>query len=114
MPKLIFPATSIVNPGRPTAPRRFARRQLLRIGAMASITPGHFAYLVHAIDHTIHSRKPAYPVERTLLTTGILDRVMHSLANGGEKLATPELAISYSSGDWPYANRDDSTLRLEN
>ena len=73
---------------------------------------GHFAYLVRAIDETIHARKAAYPVERTLLTTGILDRVMHSLANGSVRYETPELAVAYQPADWPYANRPDSPLHL--
>ena len=73
---------------------------------------GHFAYLVRAIDQTFHTGKSAWPVERTLLTTGILDRVMHSLANDGLRLETPELAVNYSAADWPFANRPDSPLQL--
>ena len=73
---------------------------------------GHFAYLVRAIDETIHTGKAAYPVERTLLTTGILDRVMHSLANGGVRYDTSELAVTYQPADWPFANRSDSPLHL--
>ena len=73
---------------------------------------GHFAYLVHAIDETIHTGRAVYPIERTLLTTGILDRVMHSLADGGKRLETPELAVSYQPTDWPYANHPQSTLTL--
>lgn len=73
---------------------------------------GHFAYLVRAIDQTFHTGKSAWPVERTLLTTGILDRVMHSLANDGLHMETPELAVNYSAADWPFANHPDSPLRL--
>ncbi|MBC7819401.1 MAG: hypothetical protein IAG10_21155 [Planctomycetaceae bacterium] len=75
---------------------------------------GHFAYLVHAIEETIHSGRSVYPIERTLLTTGILDRVMQSLAQDGKRLETPELAVSYQSTDWPFANHPQSTLALPN
>ncbi len=75
---------------------------------------GHFAYLVRAIDETFHSGKTAWPIERTLLTTGILDRAMHSLANGGQTYKTPELEISYRGNDWPFASHPDSPLQLPN
>ena len=75
---------------------------------------GHFAYLVRAIEHTIHAGKVAYPVERTLLTTGTLDRVMQSLSQGGKLLETPELDVRYQAADWPFANHPKSTLTLTN
>jgi hypothetical protein len=67
---------------------------------------GHFGYLVKAIEHMVHTGKPAYPVERTLLTTGILDRAMHSLADGHRKYETPELNIAYKANEWPFATGD--------
>ncbi len=42
------------------------------------------------------SGKPSYPVERTLLTTGMLAFLMESKASGHRRIATPQLAIRYS------------------
>lgn len=75
---------------------------------------GHFAYLVQAFEHTIRTGKAAYPVERTLLTTGVLDRVMQSLSQSGKQIETPELAVTYSAVDWPFANHPKSSLSLPN
>jgi hypothetical protein len=63
----------------------------------------HFAFLVQAIEHTIRHRQPAYPPERTLLTTGALDALMHSLAGNGKRIDTPHLDIAYQPTDWPFA-----------
>jgi hypothetical protein len=64
---------------------------------------GHFAYLVRAIDAMMQSGHASYPVERTLLTTGVLDAVMTSRAEKNRRIETPHLAIAYQASDWPFA-----------
>ncbi len=63
----------------------------------------HFAYLVKAIDSLIQTGHAPYPVERTLLTTGILDAVMTSRAEKNRRMDTPHLDIRYQPTDWPFA-----------
>jgi hypothetical protein len=61
---------------------------------------GLFRALAHAIQEHFIQKKPPYPVERTLLTTGALDAAMHSRKSAGEPQTTPHLEFAYTAGDW--------------
>ena len=59
-----------------------------------------FKALSHAIqEHFIHGQAP-YPIERTLLVTGILDASMHSRHEFGKVMRTPQLEFGYKPIDF--------------
>ena len=68
------------------------------------VGPWRNRYLFKAFTHAIQSHlsqgKAPWPVERTLLTTGILDASMRSRHQGGENLSTPHLQIAYEPADF--------------
>ena len=51
----------------------------------------HFGCLVQKIEEMFLTGRAPYPVERTLLSSGILDFALESRLQGHRKLATPEL-----------------------
>ena len=55
----------------------------------------HFIFLVRQIEALMLSGEAPYPVERTLLTTGVLEAAMRSRVDQHLR-ETPQLAISYS------------------
>lgn len=64
---------------------------------------GHFSYLGLNIEEMFVTGRATYPVERTLLTTGVLAAAMQSRHEGHVWLNTPHLAVCYAPSDiMPY------------
>lgn len=59
-----------------------------------------FKALSHAIQSMYRTGRVPYPVERTLLTTGILSSAMDSRFEDGRPVATPHLRIAYEPVDF--------------
>jgi hypothetical protein len=61
--------------------------------------PNFFSALAHQIETLFLTGKPPYPVERTLLTTGILAAAVDSLSQGQSRIETPHLKeVHYRPG----------------
>ncbi len=61
----------------------------------------HFAVLVNGIESFMITGKAPWPVERTLLTSGLVDECLRSQAEGGIRRETPNLDIRYNS-EWNW------------
>jgi len=73
----------------------------------------HFAELTRAIDALMQTGHAPYPVERTLLTTGILDAAMTSKHERGKRIETPHLEIKYTATEWGGAKGEIPKARKE-
>ena len=60
-------------------------------------TPGPATWdaSVQQVEEMILTGRSPYPVERTLLVSGILDRCLDSRIQGPQRLLTPELNVTY-------------------
>ena len=59
----------------------------------------HFSYLSLNVEEMFLSGEAQYPVERTLLTSGILEAALTSRYEGHKRLETPWLDLEYRSYD---------------
>jgi hypothetical protein len=70
-----------------------------------------FKALSHAIQSMFLTGKAPYPVERTLLVSGVLDAAMHSRAEG-KALATPHLEFGYKPVDFQALRETGTSWKI--
>ncbi len=73
-----------------------------------------FKALSHAIQTFFRERKSPYPVERTLLVSGILDAAMDSRVAEGKLLDTPQLDVVYAPQDFRAMREMGATWKIIN
>lgn len=73
-----------------------------------------FKALSHAIQEMFLTKKPSYPVERTLLTSGITEAVMKSRAANGEVIQTPYLEFDYQPVDFSAFRENGKSWEILN
>lgn len=71
-----------------------------------------FKALSRAIQTHFRNGKSPYPVERTLLTTGVTLAAVDSSVAGGKELETPHLAIKYQPTDWSAVRERGATWKI--
>ena len=60
-----------------------------------------FCHQVDHIERMVESGRAPFPLERTLLTSGLIDAVMTSRFESGRRIETPYLAVSYAPPQRP-------------
>jgi hypothetical protein len=71
-----------------------------------------FKALAHAIQVFFRDQEAPCPVERTLLTTGVLEAAMESRLQAGKDLETPHLAIAYRPRDFRAMREMGATWKI--
>jgi hypothetical protein len=70
----------------------------------------HFCHQVDYIERMVESGQAPFPVERTLLTTGLVDAVMTSRYESNRRLETPYLAVAYQPPPEPAHHLRSATV----
>jgi len=70
-----------------------------------------FKALSHAFQHMFTTGREAYPIERTLLTTGAIEAAMKSQA-AGKAIDTPYLDVHYEAVDWKAFRESGESWRV--
>ncbi|MEO6740372.1 MAG: hypothetical protein ABIP20_08970 [Chthoniobacteraceae bacterium] len=71
-------------------------QMFLPMPGSSSTTADFFNPLVHHIESMVINNRAPYPVERTLLTSGMLLTAVDSLHRDGALIETPEMGIAYT------------------
>ncbi len=76
---------------------RLANQHLVSTQFFMPLAPNetYSACLASKIEELYQTRKPPYPLRRSLLTTGLLDACLNSRHRLNERLETPHLALNY-------------------
>ena len=73
----------------------FSTQMYLPMPPARTTLANFFSPLVNGMEKMYLTGRPTYPVERTLLTTGLTEAGVNSLYKGQTRVETPHLAISY-------------------
>jgi hypothetical protein len=76
------------------------------------INRGLFKALCHAVQTHFREGRPPYPLERTLLTTGLVAAGVESHFRGDKPVETPHLQIAYQPRDFRAFRETGATWKL--
>jgi len=82
-------------------PEAFSTQMYLSMPPARTTLANFFSPLVNNIEQMFLTGKPTYPLERTLLTTGLTAAGVDSLWDGQKRVETPHLNISYEPTEEP-------------
>jgi len=82
-------------------PEPFSTQMYLSMPPARTTLANFFSPLVNNLEQMFLTGKPTYPVERTLLTTGLTAAGVDSLWEGQKRIETPHLDLSYQPTEEP-------------